>query len=183
MTTLCYPMLQGLLLQRAWDWHWVGWLVRGLVGSLSLLTKAFYALWGSIPGWLFEFLWNWQYDIDHWGFTARCSSSESAAGGEEWEGEGEAALERGLAAGDCQRLAAALSTFTAAACSVQDICYCFFGQQPLQFYMASNYSHSPRCQNALVLSLSLFVFAACSPPRHSFINSRHLFHFTWEQRI
>lgn len=84
--------------------------------------------------------------------------------------------ERGLAAGDCQRLAAALSTFTAAA-SVQDICYCFFGQQPLQFYMASNYSHSPRSLSAVFVSLPSLYLPPASPHTSSPTISRHLFHF------
>jgi len=38
--------------------RWEKWDGGGawLVGSLSLLTKAFYALWGSFGRWLFEFL-------------------------------------------------------------------------------------------------------------------------------
>lgn len=72
MTTPCWRAAAAAGCNWGRNW-WLG--VGGLVGSLSLLTKAFYALWGSLGRWLFEFLWNWQYDIDHWGFTARCSSS------------------------------------------------------------------------------------------------------------
>lgn len=76
--------------------------------------------------------------------------------------------------GTLSGLAAALSTFTAAA-SIQDICYCFFGQQPLQFYMASNYSHSLRCSGVclsffLHSLLALFLFFPLFPHFLSMFN-------------
>jgi len=95
-----------------------------LVGSLSLLTKAFYALWGSLGRWLFEFLWNWQYDIDHWGFTARCSARTATGTGTEsmWREDW----------GHCQDWQQPCQ-HSPQPPAIQDICYC------TSFFLVSNH--------------------------------------------